>query len=210
MALTPKEVKSWKSLSIKPKSSNSTQELEVAQKSPTEHLLDESQNETTDDKQVLAENATANTEKDAFMVEMDKFEAEIAGTEKTKDEKKIPIQGDEETGVFAFNPNITFGGSDNGKITINTSTCPTESVSRDRECPGLRPAQDPHRTLANDFIGKLKTREWFYYSNDKLCFSYQLCNPLLLFSCRVNIPIWAANISDLSNGTTYLKQTSVY
>ena len=144
------------------------------------------------------------------MAEMDKFEAEIAGTEKAQDEKKTPTQGDEETGVFAFNPNITFGGSDNGKITINTSTCLTESVSRDRECPGLKPAQDPHRTLANDFIGKLKTREWLYYSNDKQCNSYQLCNLLLLFSCRVNIPTWAANISDLSNGTTYIKQTSVY
>ena len=210
MALTPKEVKTWKTLTIKPKSSNSTQELEVAQKSPTEHLLDESQNENTDDKQVLAENTTANTKRDTFMAEMDKFEAEIAGTEKAQDEKKTPTQGDEETGVFAFNPNITFGGSDNGKITINTSTCLTESVSRDRECPGLKPAQDLHRTLANDFIGKLKTREWLYYSNDKQCNSYQLCNLLLLFSCRVNIPTWAANISDLSNGTTYIKQTSVY
>ena len=71
-----------------------------------------------DPKDVMEDMTKTNSEKDTFMADMDKFEAEISGTDKKNEnhdnhgDKKTPQQGDEETGVFHFNPNITFGGSD--------------------------------------------------------------------------------------------------
>ena len=217
MALTPKEVKTWKSQTIRPKSADVTQKLGTDDEPSKENLLTEQVDDQVDPKDVIEDMTKPESpKKDTFMDDMDKFEAEIAGTndskvnhdDKNHETRQVPQQGDEEKGVFHFNPNITFGGSDNGKNLFNTSACMTESVSRDRECPGLKSEQFVPATLANLFTGKLKTRESLYYYS-KLNETNKLCN-LFFISCRVNFSTWAETNCDPSRRKSYNKHTSVY